>query len=142
MKSLLDLRGSWPDAAGMRRATVRAMRRLSRRTLLAWAGLGVVVPSCISPTLPLPPPSVPDARQVGDGQYRLRGAIPVVGTVMFQNLRTGVVNGQGPLLDYDLIVEAIPSDTMVLWYETAGDISSGVPFRVDRLDPIVPDGGS
>src|SRR5215471_3370771 len=126
----------------MRRATVKAMRRLSRRTLLAWAGLGVVVPACISPTLPLPPPSVPDAREVASGQYRLRGSIPVVGTVLIQNIRTALVYGKGPVIDYDLIVGAEKGDTLLIWYETGSDLSSAVVFQIDRLTPIVPDGGS
>jgi hypothetical protein len=127
---------------GMRRATVPAMRRLSRRTLLAWAGIGVFVPSCLNPTLPLPPPEAPDARDIGNGQYRLRGALPVIGTVIIQNTRTEVLSGKGPLKFYDLVVGAEKGDTLILWYETDGDLSAAIAFQVDRLTPIVADGGA
>jgi hypothetical protein len=118
------------------------MRRLSRRTLLAWAGIGIAAPSCISPTLPLPPPDVPDGRDVGNGQYRLQGSLPVLGTVIVQNTRTTLLVGKGPLRYYDLLVGAEKGDVLVLWYETDGDVSSGIAFQVDRLNPIVVDGGS
>ncbi|HEX4339637.1 MAG TPA: hypothetical protein VH062_27205 [Polyangiaceae bacterium] len=112
------------------------MRRLSRRTLLAWAGLGAVVPACISPTLPLPPPSVPDATDLGNGTYRLVGTLPIYATVLVKNQRTDVIVGKGPLTAYDLVVAAEGSDTIVLWYETdLGDVSSPVAFEMDRLTP-------
>lgn len=126
----------------MRRATFGAMRRLSRRTLLAWAGIGVVAPSCLSPTLPLPPPEAPDARDLGNGQYRLQGGLPVLGTVIIQNPRTTLGIVKGPLKSYDVVIGAEKGDTLWLWYETEGDMSSTITFRVDRLNPIVPDGGS
>ena len=46
---------------------------------------------CLSPTLPLPPPSPPDIARVGEGRYQLRGSIPVRGTVIIVNTRTNVV---------------------------------------------------
>jgi hypothetical protein len=118
------------------------MRRLSRRTLLAWAGLGVLAPACISPTLPLPPPSVPDQRDLGNGTFQLRGSIPVTGTVFIQNERTTLAYGKGPLTQYDLTVGAEKGDIMVLWYETDGDLSTQVAFVIDRANPIIDDGGS
>src|ERR1051325_9489505 len=125
----------------MRRATFGAMRRLSRRTLLAWAGIGVFAPSCLSPTLPLPPPEVPDGRDLGNGYYRLQGNLPVFGTVIIQNPRTSLGVNKGPLQFYDLTIGAEKGDTLWLWYEVDGDMSSTIAFRVDRLDPIVGDGG-
>jgi hypothetical protein len=117
------------------------MRRLSRRTLLAWAGLGVAVPACISPTLPLPPPSVPDGSDVGNGTYRLVGALPLYALVLVRNERTELVTGKGPLTDYDLLVAAEKGDDMTLWYETQiGEISSPILFQIDRLTPILDEG--
>jgi hypothetical protein len=119
------------------------MRRLTRRTLLAWAGLGALSPACISPTLPLPPPSVPDTRDLGNGQFELRGAIPIEGTVFFRNERTTLVFGKGPVTEYDLTVPAQSGDTMTLWYQTEGDdLSSEVAFLLSRAKPIIGDGGS
>ena len=118
------------------------MRRLGRRSFLAFAGLGLAAPACLSPTLPLPPPSVPDAQDLGNGTYRLSGALPIFATVLVRNQRTTEVRGKGPLTAYELLVEAQQGDTMVLWYETdTGDQSSPVAFDIDRLTPIVGDGG-
>jgi len=118
------------------------MRRLSRRTLLTWAGLGAVVPGCISPTLPLPPPSAPDGTDLGNGTYRLIGSVPIVSTVLIRNRRTSAVVGLSLVMAYDLIVAAEKGDVMVLWYETEqGDISSPVLFQIDRINPIIGDGG-
>jgi hypothetical protein len=116
------------------------MRRLSRRTLLAWAGLGVAIPACISPTLPLPPPSAPDGSDLGDGTFRLVGSLPIYGTVLVRNERTQLVVGKGSVTAYDLVVAASKGDTMMLWYETdVGDISSPIEFQIDRLTPIIGD---
>ena len=82
------------------------MRRLSRRTLLAWAGLGVAVPACLSPTLPLPPPEAPDVMDLGNGSFRLTGSLPVFATVYARNQRTHKSVGDGPLTEYDLTVQA------------------------------------
>ena len=101
------------------------MRRLSRRTLLAWAGLGVVVPACLSPTLPLPPPDAPDVMDLGNGSFRLTGSLPVFATVYVRNQRTHNGTFDGPLNKYNLIVQAQSGDTMILWYQTdSGDESA------------------
>src|SRR5260221_13243204 len=114
------------------------MRRFSRRMLLAWAALGAVVEGCISPTLPLPPPDAPDVSRIGEGQYRLRGSLPIPASrVLVQNTRTTVVVGKGPLQIYDLVVGAQPGDLMLLWYETNTEVSTFVPFQIDRLTPIL-----
>lgn len=119
------------------------MRRLSRRTLLAWAGLGVVVPACLSPTLPLPPPDAPSVEDLKNGYFRLQGALPVYGTVLVRNQRTHHIDGDGPLNHYDLTVEAQSGDTLTLWYviDDSGDASSAIAFELDRLTPIIGDGG-
>ncbi|HVW25794.1 MAG TPA: hypothetical protein VHC69_10510 [Polyangiaceae bacterium] len=118
------------------------MRRLSRRTLLAWAGLGVVAPACLSPTLPLPPPDAPDVEDLKNGYFRLQGALPVYATVLVRNQRTHRIDGDGPLNEYNLVVAAESGDTMILWYLTdSGDQSSPIAFELDRLSPIIGDGG-
>jgi hypothetical protein len=126
----------------MSHAKVSAMRRLPRRKVLAWAGLSALgVPACLSPTIPLPPPEVPDTLQVGEGRYRLRGALPFVAAVNVRNKRTGVLTGRWDVLQYDFEVLAEATDTMVIWYQTDVEISSAVEFRMDRTNPIVDDGG-
>ena len=123
-------------------ATVNAMRRVPRRTVLAWAGLSALAaPACLSPTIPLPPPEVPDTLQVGEGRYRLRGALPFTAAVTVRNKRTGVLTGRYDVIQYDFEVLAEPTDAMVIWYQTEVDISSAVEFIMDRTNPIVDDGG-
>jgi len=118
------------------------MRRLSRRALLGWAGLGAAVPACLSPTLPLPPPDAPDAQDLRNGTYRLTGALPVFASVLIRNQRTSLIFGMGPISEYDLIVVALKGDTMTLWYETdTGDLSIPISFQIDRLTPILNDAG-
>jgi hypothetical protein len=118
------------------------MRRLSRRTLLAWAGLGVVVPGCLSPTLPLPPPDAPDVMDLGAGSFRLTGTLPIFATVYVRNQRTHEGIFDGPLNQYDLTVKAQGGDNLILWYETdIGDASSPVSFELDRVPPGIGDGG-
>jgi len=112
--------------------------RLSRR---AWIGalLGLSVTACISPTLPLPPPSPPDIERVGEGQYRLQGSIPVQGTVLVLNTRTSLVHGQVASVLYDFVVPARPRDTLVLWYVSGAEESDTVEFEIPG--GTVSDGG-
>jgi len=88
----------------------------------------------------MPPPDVPDALDIGGGQYRLRGSLPQVATVIVRNERTAELFGRAFVLDYEFNVTAQPSDTLILWYETTSEVSSAVAFRLDRVPPIL-DGG-
>jgi hypothetical protein len=126
----------------MGRATVLAVTamRLSRRVLLCWGALGMLAAGCLSPTLPLPPPSPPDVAKIGEGQYELRGSIPVRGAVIVVDTRTGVIGGRTDVTVYDFVMSARPDDAMLVWYEAGGDTSEAVPFRIDR-DPEIPDAG-
>ena len=85
---------------------------------------------------------MPDAKDLGNGQFQLKGAIPVLGTVIFRNERTELVYGQADVTTYMLVVDAQNNDTLALWYETDGDMSTTVPFIVGRANPIVNDGGA
>lgn len=110
------------------------MRRLLRRVLLG-AAAGALATACISPTLPLPPPAVPDAENVGQGQYRLTGTIPVPGTVLVMNTRTNLVYGEDTPGQYDFLVGAKPCDDMVVWYQTGTDQSTTVGFFIGSQLP-------
>jgi hypothetical protein len=115
--------------------------RLSRRVLL-WAVPGLFVAACLSPTLPLPPPAVPTVTQIGQGQYQLSGSIPVPGTVLALNQRTGA----GALLDvqdlYQLLITAAPGDVIFLWYESGNDKSGVTRFVIDEALSPRPDAGT
>src|SRR5262245_5464741 len=104
------------------------MRCASRRVLLCF-GIGALLAGCLSPTLPLPPPSPPDVKQVGQGQYELRGTLPMPGTIYVRNERTLEIRGvQGIETVYQFVVSAEPRDVMGLWYEA----SSSSDFYGDR----------
>ena len=79
---------------------------------------------------------------LGNGSFRLQGSLPIFATVFVRNQRTTEGRFKGPLNQYDLTIEAKGGDTMILWYQTdAGDESSPVAFELDRLTPIIGDGG-
>ena len=126
---------------GTARATVRAMR-LGRRLLLG--GLpALVAVACLSPTLPLPPPSPPDVQQIGVGQYRLQGTIPFAGTVLVLDRRTRLVYGKVVSDVYTLDVTGDLGDDMVLWYEVGQDVSDVTEFTLDPDEPaLTPDAGT
>lgn len=106
--------------------------RLSRRALV-WTLLGAAVSACLSPTLPMPPPSPPDVEPVGQGQYRLRGGLPESGTVLVLNFRTERVDGQlANDAVYDFTVPALPGDHMQLWYVNGNDASEAVGFDIPQ----------
>jgi hypothetical protein len=115
--------------------------RLSRRALL-WGLPGLLVVSCISPTLPLPPPAPPDVEQIGQGQYRLEGVIPFSGTVLVLNQRTRLVYGKVVDDVYSLDVLAEPGDDMTLWYESGQDVSDITDFVIDENTPFVDAGAN
>lgn len=117
---------------GTGRATLLAMRRVTRRMLLS-LGAGALLAGCLSPTLPLPPPSPPDVTQIGQGRYELNGSLPMRGTVFVQNERTSLVFGETVEQLYRFTVSAEAGDAMSLWYE-AGDASDG--FYGDRSQTI------
>lgn len=116
--------------------------RCFRRGLLAAVCLGFV--GCLSPTLPLPPPSEPTVEQVGEHQYRLSGRAPGSSWVVALNLRTEQLSGDLSQDDgsYSFVVTADPSDTMNLWYSVTGELSSPRTFEIQELAAPASDGGS
>ena len=116
------------------------MRRVSRRIFFVWAALGALAAGCISPTLPLPPPSPPDVVAIGQGQYQLTGSLPVQGTVIIVNTRTSLLYGQANTYLYKLDVAAHEGDVMALWYEVDDVQSDSASFTVTV--PEIPDAGT
>jgi len=121
------------------------MRRVPRRWLLF--GAGALVAGCLSPTLPLPPPTQPEVRRVGQSVYELRGSLPTAGTVYVENESSGLVFGKTVLVFYRFNVQAEPGDSMTLWYEAGassdfyGDRSQTISFVI-KDSAVVPDGGT
>jgi hypothetical protein len=91
---------------------------LSRR-LLGAALVGLAVSACLSPTLPLPPPSRPTVEGPDAAGYvRLTGRVPGGSTVSALNVRTDLVAGQqtGETGRYDFQIAAAPGDEILFWY--------------------------
>lgn len=111
------------------------MSRVSRRLFTVLAAWAVV--SCLSPTLPLPPPSEPEVSTVGEGLVRLEGEVPEPeGIVLARNRRTDVI--AGTIADragrYDFTLSAEVGDVVRLWY-VGDDVAS------DTRDFMIPADG-
>lgn len=110
---------------GTPHATLPPMASRVRRSLLLASALFAV--GCLSPTLPLPPPSQPEIAEVQTGTYLLTGAVPPNAEVYAYNLRTRFIDGQATDASgrYAFEIAAEPLDTVELWY-TSGTRESQV----------------
>jgi hypothetical protein len=117
--------------------------RLSRRILLCavCAAPVLFVAACLSPTLPLPPPAVPEVQQMSQGEYRLSGTIPVPGTVLVFDERSALISGKVVRDFYTIDVAAQPGDAMRVWYESGNDVSDYAEFVIDA-NRMLPDAGA
>lgn len=101
----------------------------------------VLVASCLSPTLPLPPPANPEVRSVGQGLVELSGEVPVSDAQVFAaNDATGVYAGSDAEAGrYRFRIPAEPGDPMRLWYVDGLEKSFEVPFTIpDHQLPVAP----
>jgi hypothetical protein len=102
-----------------------------RRALLMLS-LGLL--GCLSPTMPLPPPSKPDIDGPdGSGRVVLSGRIPKANSVYVDNLSTGYSAGQ--VLDpqtgaYRFAVDANIGDRMSMFYRVGADDSEARLFAI------------
>ena len=107
------------------------MLRVMRRLLLLAAG--VCLASCLSPTLPLPPPDRPDlsAPDAG-GQVRLQGVAAPQAEVIAWNHNTDLIAGQvtGDDSRYDFTMKADVNDVIELWYVQGSDESQSIRLVV------------
>jgi len=101
-----------------------------RRCVVLAAAL--VAAGCLSPTLPLPPPSEPEVTQVSEGVYRLSGSVTPRAEVYAFNVRTSFIDGQatGDSGEYSFEVQAAPGDAIELWYETRSRESQITEFEI------------
>src|SRR5450432_2862713 len=88
----------------------------TRRRWLAFAALCLA--GCLSPTLPLPPPSNPTISGTdADGNVRLTGNVAPESEVFALNLSTNAISGQlTPSGAYDFKIQAQQFDTLSVWY--------------------------
>ena len=90
------------------------------RSLRAWllgAALSAVASGCLSPTLPLPPPTDPSVSSVSDGLVRLTGTVEPESEVFALDRNTNVIAGQYTHSgNYDFTLAAKEQDAISLWY--------------------------
>jgi hypothetical protein len=103
------------------------MLRVLRRLLLLTAGLCLL--SCLSPTLPLPPPDRPDVSAPDEnGLVRLQGVAVPHAEVIAWNHDTDLIAGQvtGDNARYDFTMKAEAKDVIDLWYIVGSEESQTV----------------
>ena len=103
------------------------MLRLMRRLLLVVAG--VCLASCLSPTLPLPPPDRPDVSAPDEnGLVRLQGVAAPQAEVIAWNHDTDLIAGQvtGDDSRYDFTIQAEAHDFIELWYVQGSEESQSI----------------
>jgi hypothetical protein len=122
-------------ARGTAHASVPERMALSRRLALLVAALGVVsATSCLSPTLPLPPPSRPDKITGPDSQgfVTIEGSVLPNTVVFVENsvTRLGSFQGVGADGRYLLTLQAELGTELWLWYARGSDESPVTTFTV------------
>jgi hypothetical protein len=127
-------------------------QRIERRSVL---GMWLLVAftsallsvACLSPTLPLPPPSRPDVSAPDeDGNIRISGVVQSRAGVFAHNQRTDEVVGEMTGADgvYDLIMQAQVGDRIAVWQSVNTKESAStevvVPaVTIDNDTPADPD---
>jgi hypothetical protein len=113
------------------------MRRSRRVWLLGvCSAAGLCVAACLSPTLPLPPPAVPDVEQTGEGRYRLTGTIPIPGQVVVEDVQSGLGFTKLATHEYQLDIAAEPGDLMRVHYQSGDDVSDYAEFSIPKSVPV------
>ncbi len=98
------------------------------------AGLSALcVGACLSPTLPLPPPSKPVIEGPdSQGQVTLSGSVQMNATAFALNTRTGEGRFQvtGETGDFVIVLPVQSGDEIAHWYSLGTDDSPSIVFRV------------
>ncbi len=88
--------------------------RTRRRWLI---GSALLVAGCLSPTLPLPPPSDPTVSAVSEGLVRLSGTVQPDSEVFALNRNTNQISGEYAAHgSYEFTLAALEGDSISLWY--------------------------
>jgi hypothetical protein len=108
----------------------------SKRVFLALVFVaigGLFAPACLSPTLPLPPPSRPVIEGPDErGNVTLSGNVMPEAEVYAHNTETDRIDGQltGPDGAYSIVVAAEVGDEITFWYTIGARKSPDILFRV------------
>jgi hypothetical protein len=104
----------------------------SRRRLFCVAA-ALAAAACLSPTLPLPPPSEPLVTGPDDtGTVRLAGRVRASAWVfaMDRTNQQGVFQQAQSNGTYDMELRAAIGDEIVMWYEVDGEGSESLSFTI------------
>jgi hypothetical protein len=94
---------------------------------------GLALGSCLSPTLPLPPPSRPDVSSPDEsGFVRLQGVAAPQAEVIAWNHNNDLIAGQvtGDDSRYDFVIAGESGDFIELWYVQGTDESESIRITV------------
>lgn len=119
---------------------------MARGVLLCWQmtvlgrrgfilGLGLLGVACLSPTLPLPPPSRPTVEGPNQqGLVTLEGDVEGGSTVFAANMRSGEIRGQFTGSDghYRFEIPAEIGDELELWYQVGTTSSPSIVFTIPK----------
>jgi len=138
-----------PAAAGVEAHEARPPNKAGGRRWPDWArrrvlALGaVVLVSCLSPTLPLPPPSRPNIEGPdATGSVTLSGVVRPGAHVYVDNLNSGMSVGQRADLDsgqYRFAIGAQVGDQLSMFYRLGTEESPSIQFGIP--EPLVDAGG-
>jgi hypothetical protein len=105
---------------------------MSTRARRSWlVGLALTLVGCLSPTLPLPPPSQPEVVDQGNGMVELSGAVEPHSQVFALNNTTNQIAGQNTETgQYRFTIVAATNDDITLWYQNGVDTSPVIDFFI------------
>ena len=125
-------------------AALGAMKHGSRRRWLWALSALALAGACLSPTLPLPPPSDPELQADGQGRWQLSGNVGEAGVrVVASNWRTRLFWGQQTVGDgqYSFWIEADTGDVIEFWYEIGDEQSQSNLVVIPEADATGGAGG-
>jgi hypothetical protein len=113
---------------------------MARRALMIVLGVALLLPSaCLSPTLPLPPPGQPETIEGPDdnGYVRLTGLVAPNSRALAKNPKTssGVFFDTADDGRYDMSLQALPGDEILLSYVLQGEMSQVLRFAIPLPPP-------
>jgi hypothetical protein len=104
-----------------------------------------VVTGCLSPTLPLPPPSQPEITAPdSDGMVHIRGTVPPRSEVYAKNQHSLEIVGKetDDTGKYDLVMQAEINDRIIVWYSNVDVDRDFAEVLVPASDPVSGLGGA
>ena|ERR1700678_2018182 len=124
----------------------RVMRRRALLPVAALAAVTTMAASCLSPTLPLPPPDAPQSvTETSTGAWVVSGECIQGAIVSVLNTKTGVgliVQDLANTGSFAVDVSGSPCDVISVWQETDEGLSSAVSFQLQAYSEGEPTSAS